>query len=98
MEIATEELKKKLKAKEKSFFLIDVREPEEYEAGHLPGAVLIPWHAIAEKIKGIKKDKELILYCHTNNRARTACGILAKEGYNKIIVYRDGWSGWSAKN
>jgi rhodanese-related sulfurtransferase len=93
--IDLQQLNTKLAEKEKTFFLIDVREPEEFEDGHLLGAMLIPWHMVDEKIGGIKKEKELVLYCQTNNRATRAAGTLEDLGYQNISVYKGGWEEWS---
>ena len=92
--ISKQELQEKLTSNDRGFFLVDTREAEEYDSGHLPGALLIPWHMIDEHIKGIKKDKELILYCQTNNRATRAAGTLEGLGYTKVSVYRGGWQEW----
>lgn len=60
--------------------LIDVRDPDEYASGHIPGAINIP----LSKIRGLsgKKEKPLFLYCLKGQRSRRAAGILRKAGYN----------------
>jgi rhodanese-related sulfurtransferase len=45
-----------------SYTLVDVREPEEYEAGHIPGAVFIPLSQLADRISEIDPDKRVISY------------------------------------
>lgn len=92
--IDLQKLQSHLNSEDKNFFLIDTRETEEYNAGHLPGALFIPWHMIDEKIGGIKKDKPLILYCRTNNRAARAAGTLETLGYTNVSVYKGGWEEW----
>lgn len=88
------QLQAQLNSTDQSFFLIDTRETEEFIKGHLPGAILIPWHMIDEKIGGIKKDKSIILYCRTNNRAARAAGTLETLGYTNVSVYKGGWDEW----
>ena len=87
-------LKLRLGTQPKVFFLVDTREPEEYNDGHLPGAMLIPWHMIDEKIKGIKKETEIILYCRTGARASRAADILENIGYKNVLLFKEGWEGW----
>jgi rhodanese-related sulfurtransferase len=88
------ELRKKIQIQPQNFFLIDVRETEEFEAGHIPGSILIPWHHITERIKGIKKDTELILYCNSKIRAMKAAKQLGDACYENIAVYPGGWEEW----
>jgi len=45
-----------------SFTLLDVRQPEEYEAGHLPGAVLIPLPELEKRLGGIDPEKPVLAY------------------------------------
>ena len=92
--ISTADIQHKLAQQERSFHLIDVRELDEYEAGRLPGALFMPWHIIEEKIKGIKPDTELILYCRTGVRGKKAAEILENLGFTNITLYKDGWEGW----
>ena len=63
--------------------LIDVRSVEEFNAGHLAGAVNIPHTEIAEKISGVAKDKStpLYLYCRSGRRVGVAIEALEKLGY-----------------
>lgn len=87
------ELKRKLTDPGR-FFLLDVREAEEYEAGHLPGAILAPWDRVAEKVRGLKPSTELVLYCRTGVRAGRAAQTLASLGFHNVSVYQPGWVEW----
>ena len=93
--IDTAALKEKALQKPQTFYLLDVRELDEYEAGHLPGALFVPWHVVAEKMKGIDLATELIVYCRTGTRAKKAADILERLGYTSIALYREGWEGWN---
>lgn len=88
------ELKEKLAHQGDRFFLLDVREREEYEAGHLPAAILAPWNRVAEKVLGLKPTTELILYCRTGVRAGRAAQILTSLGFRNVSVYKPGWVEW----
>lgn len=67
--------------------LIDVRSAEEFNTGHLAGAVNIPHTEIAEKISGVAKDKStpLYLYCRSGRRVGIAMEELSKLGYTKMV-------------
>jgi 3-mercaptopyruvate sulfurtransferase SseA len=52
--------------------LIDVREPEEYQAGHIPGITLIPRGQVPSRLAEIPKDKTVILTCRSGNRSSQA--------------------------
>jgi rhodanese-related sulfurtransferase len=79
--------------------LLDARTPAEYEAGHLPGAMLLPFDLLydyEQQINELPKDKWLICYCEG-----PPCDLgelLAKElllrGFQKVAVYQDGVNDW----
>lgn len=89
-----QQLKPKLENRDRQFYLIDTREVEEYEAGHLPGALVMPWHVITNQIKGLPLNKELILYCNTGIRAAKAAKSLEQAGYTNVSLYPGGWEEW----
>jgi adenylyltransferase/sulfurtransferase len=92
-EISSKKLKSMLESKE-DFFLVDVREPEEHEEGRIRRSILIPLATLAEKIKGIKKDKPIVLYCHMGPRSRAACEILQELGHTNVKVLKGGFEEW----
>jgi rhodanese-related sulfurtransferase len=92
--ITLQNLKPKLQQHTSQFYLIDTREIDEYEAGHLPGALFMPWHVITEKVKGLPLGKELVLYCRTGVRAAKAAKELEKIGYTNVGLYVGGWEEW----
>ena len=67
--------------------VIDVRTVQEWDKGHLEGAVLIPYDQIGEKIGSVVKDKsqKIYLYCRTGHRTTIAQKALEKLGYKDII-------------
>lgn len=62
--------------------LVDVREPEEYRAGHIPESRNIPLSAIQQI--DLEKDRPLFLYCLRGSRSLRAAGILKKMGYTHV--------------
>jgi len=67
--------------------VIDVRTVQEWDKGHLEGAVLMPYDQIGEKIGAVVKNKSqrIYLYCRTGHRASIAKEALEKMGYKDII-------------
>lgn len=65
--------------------VIDVRTPEEYAEGHLPGALNMSYESIAQKIAKtkIKKDDRVILYCRSGRRSGLALETLKGLGFSK---------------
>ena len=71
--------------------LVDVREPEEFRSGHIPGAINAPLSTISST--NFPKDKPLFLYCLRGTRSKQAAGILKRMGYTVksiggIVSYR----------
>ena len=65
--------------------LLDVRTPEEYRGGHIPGSKNVPLQAI-DKIASVaeNKDTALFVYCYSGARSRQAAGILQRMGYRNV--------------
>jgi rhodanese-related sulfurtransferase len=77
-----------------SLFLLDVRTPEEFAAGHVPGAVNIPQNQIASHLTEIPKDKDVVLYCHSGRRAGLAAEELAAAGYKRLYHLQGDMAAW----
>lgn len=67
--------------------IIDVRTVQEWDKGHLEGAVLIPYDQIGEKIGSVVKNKSktIYVYCRTGRRTKIAKDALEKLGYKDIV-------------
>lgn len=75
--------------------VIDVRTREEFDAGHVPGALLIPVDQFAARLDEIPSDREVVLYCHSGRRSTLAERILVEHGRQASQL--DGsWIGWQA--
>jgi sulfur-carrier protein adenylyltransferase/sulfurtransferase len=98
-EITVTELKQLIDSGAKDFVLLDVRNPNEYEIGQIPGSVLVPLPDI-ENGKGVEKVKELlnghrlIAHCKMGGRSAKALGILKEAGIEGINV-KGGITAWS---
>ena len=84
-QITAEEAKKIMDSGE-DIVILDVREQEEYDAGHIPGAVLLPYTELEAKAEEIlpDKDKQILVYCRSGRRSKIAAESLAKLGYTNI--------------
>ena len=68
------------------FNIVDVRTKEEFDQGHVKGAINIPYDEIVDRIEEISKEKPLVLYCRTNNRSEFAATLLIQAGLSNIIL------------
>ena len=82
----TAEEAKQIMDGEEGYIILDVREQDEYDAGHIPGAILIPYTQIKEKANEMLTDKvQLILvYCRSGRRSKIAAETLVELGYTNI--------------
>jgi rhodanese-related sulfurtransferase len=62
--------------------VIDVRQPDEYSAGHIAGSKLIPLGELGKRVNELPKDKEIICVCASGSRSRSATKLLVNAGYN----------------
>ncbi len=91
--LTEEEIREKLK-KPQSVVLIDVRQPYEYKADHIPGAINIPLSQLKKK-KTVIPDKEIILYCQTGIRSKFAANALRKKKVQTLGHLKGGLYEWN---
>ena len=87
-QITQEEAKEMMDTQE--VIILDVREQDEYDSGHIPGAVLLPVDSIDETtaVEVIpEKDSTVLVYCRSGNRSKTASSTLAELGYTNIYEF-----------
>ena len=82
----TAEEAKKIMDSEEGYIILDVRTQEEYDQGHIPGAMLIPNTEIETKAEEVLMDKDqlLLVYCRSGRRSKLASEILVELGYTNI--------------
>jgi rhodanese-related sulfurtransferase len=66
--------------------LVDVREPDEYEAGHVPGAVLVPLATVPTTLDAFATDATTYVICKSGARSYRACEFLADQGLDVVNV------------
>lgn len=76
--------------------LLDVREPEEYAHGHVPGATNFPQADIATRLEEIPRDRPVVVICHSGYRSRRAAQYLVQEGFTSVESVRGGTADWEA--
>ena len=82
-EVTVEELESALQSGAR---LVDVREPDEYEAGHVPGAVLVPLATVPEALDRFAADATTYVICKTGGRSFRACEFLDDQGLAVVNV------------
>ena len=85
MNITAEEAKRIMDSEE-GYIILDVRAQEEYDEGHIPGAILIPHTEIDAKAEEVLTDKDqlLLVYCRSGRRSKIAAEALVELGYTNI--------------
>ena len=94
-EIAPADLRQMMNAHE-DFSLIDVREPDEWQQGTVPGALTIPRGVLELKIDQVTtdKDRKIVLYCAGGMRSALAAYMLQRMGYRRVLSLVGGYKGW----
>ena len=82
----TAEEAKALMNSEEGYVILDVRTQEEYDQGHIPGAILIPDYEISTKAEKVLTDKDqlILVYCRSGRRSKLAAEALVELGYTNI--------------
>ncbi len=76
--------------------VVDVRTPEEYASGHIPGAVNVPFDQVAQRIAEVDGPHGVALYCMVGPRARKGESALLAAGYEKVFHLEGGLAAWQA--
>ena len=81
---------------EQAYALIDVRQPGEYERGHIPGARLIPLPELVQTMEALPRDKKMVFYCHSGARSMAAASMVAEEsiGSGDLLNLAGGMLAW----
>ena len=93
----SQEQAKEMMAKEEGCIVVDVRRQDEYETGHIPGAVLIPNESIATERPTQLPDLDqiILIYCRRGNRSKQAAQKLVDMGYTNVYEFGgiNSWTG-----
>lgn len=78
---------------EQPLIILDVRQPDEYQAGHIAGAKLIPLNELPQRMNELPKDTEILCVCRSGARSGTASSQLNRAGFNALNL-QGGMMGW----
>jgi rhodanese-related sulfurtransferase len=80
--------------------ILDVRDPKDFQAGHIVGAINIPEAKIAERLRELEaaRERPLLLYCSTGMVSGRAGSLLKKNGFGRLFSLRGGISAWRQEN
>ena len=89
-----------LMSHENGSVVVDVREDKEFQEGHISDSIHIPLGALASRASELEKykNKNIILGCRSGSRSGRACGILKKQGFEKVHNLRGGVLAWEKVN
>jgi rhodanese-related sulfurtransferase len=76
--------------------VLDVREPWEYEEGHIPGVQLIPMAEISERLDEVPAEGTVIVTCRSGNRSAQVTDYLRQQGYDNVHNMEGGILAWEA--
>ena len=92
-EVTVEQLKAKID-KGDDFFLLDVREPNEYQICRIAGSTLIPLGELAQRTGELDRNKEMIVHCKMGGRSANAVSLLQQRGFNRVSNLKGGILAW----
>lgn len=77
-------------------FTLDVRTAEEYQAGHIPGSILIPLEKLAVRVGELPVGEPILIYCRSDNRSLEAMNMLGGAGFMNLSSMDGGFNDWVA--
>jgi rhodanese-related sulfurtransferase/rubrerythrin len=80
-----------------TYQILDVRQPKEYEQGHLAGALLMPVREVTGRLGELNRDEPLLVYCHSGVRSKAACQLLLAEGFSEVYNMSGGIVAWKGE-
>ncbi len=78
-------------------FVLDVREPSEWNELHIPDATLIPLAQLSSRLDEVPKDREVVVVCRSGNRSAQARDILLDAGFTTVTSMAGGMNQWQAQ-
>ncbi len=74
---------------EEGYIIMDARSQDEFDQGHIPGAIVLPHTEVREKAEELlpDKDQKILVYCRSGNRSKQASQVLVELGYTNVIEF-----------
>jgi adenylyltransferase/sulfurtransferase len=95
-ELSPVDLKRRIDAGE-DLFILDVRNPEEFRIGRIPGSTLIPLPDLPQRAGELDPDREIVVHCKSGARSAKAIHLLRERGFRKLRNLTGGILAWSEK-
>ena len=77
-------------------FVLDVRQPDEWAAGHIPGATLIPLGELQDRLAEVPGDRQVVVVCRSGNRSAQGRDALLAAGFPAVTSMAGGMNDWTA--
>lgn len=81
---------------EEGVFILDVRQPDEWNEYHVAGSTLIPLGELASRVSELPRDQEIVVVCRSGNRSAQGRDILIEAGFTQVTSLAGGLSQWQA--
>jgi adenylyltransferase/sulfurtransferase len=95
-EMTVEELKSRLDRGDQ-VFILDVRNPPEFEIGRIPGSVLLPLPELPQRLAEVPRDREVVVHCKSGMRSQKAIAFLKQQGYSNLVNLQGGILAWAER-
>ncbi|MFD2114685.1 sulfurtransferase TusA family protein [Paenibacillus yanchengensis] len=92
--ISNEQLQQKIQSGQK-LHILDVREEDEYAAGHIPGAQFFPLSELADRVDQLDPSMDYIVICQAGGRSSRACNYLVEQGVTNVVNAVEGMGSWA---
>jgi adenylyltransferase/sulfurtransferase len=95
-EITAEELKRRID-RGQDLFILDVRNPEEFQICRIPGSTLLPLPQLPQRFRELDHERELVVHCKSGMRSQKAIQFLRQQGFTKLVNLKGGILAWADK-
>lgn len=82
--------------REQGAFILDVRQPEEWNAVHIENATLIPLGELPNRLNEVPRDRDVVVVCRSGNRSQSGRDILLQAGFTQVTSMAGGMNDWTA--
>jgi rhodanese-related sulfurtransferase len=93
-QLSATELYKKIDQKE-PLFLLDVREPQEFQYAHITNSTLIPLNQLPNRLTELDPNQDIVVLCHQGMRSQQAANFLIQSGFKNVTNLIGGIDAWS---
>lgn len=93
-EISSSELNEKLK-KGDDFYIIDLRDPDDYKSNHIPNSILIPLAELEEHLDDFNPADEFVVHCKMGGKSVQIVDTMKEKGFQNVKVLSGGIHGWN---